>query len=78
LHPDFADNSRIYLSYVEAGDDNTRGAIAVSATLSLEAGNGALSDVHVIWRQDPKVKGRGHYGHRLLFSEDGYLFNTSG
>jgi glucose/arabinose dehydrogenase len=78
LHPDFADNSRIYLSYVEAGDDNTRGAIAVSATLSLETGNEALSDVNVIWRQDPKVKGRGHYGHRLLFSEDGYLFISSG
>ena len=78
LHPDFADNSRIYLSYVEAGDDDTRGAVAVTATLSLETGNAALTDVDVIWRQSPKVKGRGHYGHRLLFSEDGYLFVSSG
>ena len=37
-----------------------------------------LHDVEVIWRQYPKVLGRGHYGHRLLFDEDGYLWITSG
>jgi glucose/arabinose dehydrogenase len=78
LHPDFAQNARIYLSYAEAGDDDTRGAAVARATLSLVTGSEALSDVDVIWRQDPKVSGRGHYGHRLLFSEDGFLFITSG
>jgi glucose/arabinose dehydrogenase len=39
---------------------------------------GQLSGLEVIWRQVPKVKGRGHYGHRLLFSQDGYLFISSG
>ncbi len=78
LHPDFAENARIYLSYAEAGDDNTRGAAVASATLSLVPSSEALSDVDVIWRQDPKVSGRGHYGHRLLFSEDGFLFIASG
>jgi glucose/arabinose dehydrogenase len=37
-----------------------------------------LSDVEVIWRQYPKVVGRGHYGHRLLFDDDGYLWISSG
>ena len=78
LHPDFAENGRIYLSYAEAGDNGTRGAAVASATLSLVPGSEALSDVEVIWRQDPKVSGRGHYGHRLLFSDDGYLFISSG
>lgn len=78
LHPDFSENNHIYLSYVEAGDDNRRGAVVVCAVLSLVPGAEALSDIVVVWRQDPKVTGRGHYGHRLLFSDDGYLFISSG
>jgi glucose/arabinose dehydrogenase len=32
----------------------------------------------VIWRQNPKVTGRGHYGHRIAFDAAGYLFISSG
>jgi len=79
LHPEFADNGIIYLSYAEAGDDDTRGAAVACATLQLGADGGAvLDDVQVIWRQYPKVSGRGHYGHRLAFSPDGHLFISSG
>ncbi|MGW8367432.1 MAG: PQQ-dependent sugar dehydrogenase [Gammaproteobacteria bacterium] len=78
LHPDFADNRLVYLSYVEAGDGDTRGAVVVRGKLELAGGGGSVSEIEVIWRQDPKVTGRGHYGHRLLFDEDGYLFISSG
>ena len=37
-----------------------------------------LKDVKVIWRQVPKTMGRGHFGGRIVFSTDGYLFITSG
>jgi len=78
LHPDFENNGIVYFSFIEAGDGNTRGAAVATATLSLNEKGGNLSDVNVIWRQVPKVKGRGHYGHRLSFSPDGYLFISSG
>jgi len=78
LHPDFANNGVIYLSYAEAGEDDTRGAAVARARLTLTADGGSLSDLSVIWRQVPKVSGRGHYGHRLLFSADGYLYISSG
>ena len=78
LHPDFASNALVYLSYAEAGDDDTRGAAVARGVLELEGGVGALSAVEVIWRQQPKVTGRGHYGHRLLFDDEGYLFVSSG
>ncbi len=78
LHPDYADNNVIYLSYAETGVGNTRGAAVVRAVLN-ETDRGAyLSDVDVIWRQYPKVVGYGHYGHRLLFDDDGYLWISSG
>jgi glucose/arabinose dehydrogenase len=46
--------------------------------LNLTDRGGYLSDAEVIWRQYPKVFGYGHYGHRLLFDEDGYLWIASG
>ncbi len=79
LHPDFAENGVIYLSYAEAGDGDTRGAAVARATFTPSESGGNLSDVEVIWRQSPKVTGRGHYSHRMAFSPDGeYLFITSG
>jgi glucose/arabinose dehydrogenase len=78
LHPDFENNGFIYLSYVEAGVGGTRGAAVARGVLTLTSGSGRLSDVEVIWRQYPKVVGSGHYGHRLLFDDDGYLWISSG
>jgi aldose sugar dehydrogenase len=79
LHPRFADNQRVYLSWAEAGDGDTRGAAVGRARLILDRdGGGRLDRLEVIWRQSPKVGGRGHYGHRLVFAPDGHLFITSG
>jgi aldose sugar dehydrogenase len=79
LHPAFADNGLVYLSFVEAGDGDTRGAAVARGRLALDAGGVArLTDLEVIWRQQPKVTGRGHYGHRIAFDRDGMLWITSG
>lgn len=81
LHPRFSQNGWIYLSYAEAGSSNTRGAAVARARLTVNnaTGGGVLSDLQVIWRQEPKVTGDGHYSHRLAFSPDGsHLFITSG
>lgn len=78
LHPDFDSNGVIYLSYAEAGDGDRRGAAVMRATLELTRNGGVLGDREVIWRQDPKVTGSGHYGHRIAFDEEGYLFISSG
>lgn len=78
LHPDFAGNRWVYLSYAEEGPNDTRGAVVVRARLELRRRGGTLADVRVIWRQQPKVPGRGHYGHRLAFGPDGKLWITSG
>lgn len=77
LAPDYASSHRVYYSYVEAGDDDTRGAVVDSATL--DPATHALSNTRRIWTQQPKVTGNGHFSHRLLFSPDGrYLFISSG
>ncbi|ABI77903.1 dehydrogenase, glucose/sorbosone family [Hyphomonas neptunium ATCC 15444] len=80
LHPAFAETGEVYLSYVERDDDDDSlsGAAVEIATLSLTEDGGTISDRKVIWRQNPKVKDNGHYGHRMAVSPDGYLFITSG
>ena len=77
LHPDFASNSLVYLSYAEAGEGDTRGAAVARAKLALEGNGGRLENLQVIWRQSPKVEGGGHYSHRIAFG-DGHLWISSG
>jgi len=78
LHPQFINNGLIYLSYAEAGRGNTRGAAIARGRLDSSGRRPELMDVEVIWRQYPKVLGRGHYGHRMAFDKDGFLWVTSG
>lgn len=83
LAPDFTTSNNAYISYAEAGtgsESNKFGAKVVKAKLSgLNTSSPSLQEVTSIWRQEPKVKGQGHYSHRLLFSPDGqYLYISSG
>jgi len=78
LHPDFARNKMVYVSYAEPGQGDTRGGAVARARLALDpAGGGTLQDLKVIWRQEPKVSGQGHYGHRLAFDREGKLWVSS-
>jgi glucose/arabinose dehydrogenase len=79
LHPGFAQNQFVYLSYSEPGEGSTNGAAVARARLALdERGAGKLEELTVIWRQVPKVESRGHWGHRLAFGSDGKLWISSG
>jgi glucose/arabinose dehydrogenase len=59
---------------LDLADTMLVGGAVASATLD---GN-RLNNLQVIWRQNPKQIGRGHFGHRIAFSKDGTLFITSG
>jgi len=76
LHPQFSENRLLYLSYAESGSRELSGAAVARAQLDLAALR--LDDLEVIWRQVPKVTGRGHFGHRIAFDAEGYLWISSG
>jgi glucose/arabinose dehydrogenase len=80
LHPDYAKNKMLYLSFAEAeeGDKDKKGAAVIRAKLNIINNTAELSEVKYIWRQIPKVTGSGHYGHRIEFSSDGFLYISSG
>lgn len=74
LDPEFARNRRIYLSYAEPRGEGTNGTSVARAKL----GSSGLEDVTVIFRQQPAMASRHHFGSRLVFGRDGNLFVTMG
>jgi glucose/arabinose dehydrogenase len=74
LDPNFERNRTIYLSYAEPADDGTAGTAVAKARFT---GTG-LDSVRVIYRQEPKVRGGGHFGSRIVFARDGKMFVTQG
>ena len=73
LEPNFERTQIIYLSYAERGDGGAGTSVARA-----RLGNGALDDVRVIYRQQPKVPGDGHFGSRIVIARDGTLWITQG
>ncbi|MGF1593357.1 MAG: PQQ-dependent sugar dehydrogenase [Kiloniellaceae bacterium] len=73
LHPDFADNGFVYLSYAgEAGGE------AGTEVARARFDGSALHDLEVIFRVQPKTPGAAHYGSRLVFDRDGRLYASFG
>lgn len=78
IHPNFRRNGLVYLSWAEPGQGDTRGAVVGRGRLVMDGASPRLENFQVIWRQVPKMEGRGHYGHRLAFGPDGKLFIANG
>lgn len=75
LHPDFANNRLVYLSYSKPNADGTQSTTAVGRG-RLE--NDRLNGFEDIFVAEKWSQGRGHYGSRLAFDGKGYLFVTLG
>ncbi|MEO1450577.1 MAG: PQQ-dependent sugar dehydrogenase, partial [Bacteroidota bacterium] len=74
LHPDFDTTPWVYISY-SAPDGADKATTAVSR---YKLKGDALVDGEEIFRASPGVKTRHHYGSRLTFDREGYLFITVG
>jgi glucose/arabinose dehydrogenase len=74
-HPQFATNKLIYLSYAKPNADSTESATAV---VRARFENDRLSNLQEIFEARVWSQGRGHYGSRLAFDRNGFLFITLG
>ena len=76
LHPNFKENNILYLTYSKENvDDDDLKTTAVSRFV-LEGNK--LTKEELIFEAKPYVSTRHHYGSRLAFDNDGYLFITVG
>lgn len=77
LSPTFKQDRMVYLSYAEGGGEGGTAGTAVGRG-RLSADNAKLEDFNVIFRQQPKLSSGNHFGSRLVFDRDGYLFIALG
>ena len=75
LHPEFESNQLIYLSYSKSSADWSRSTTAVSRA---RFDSSRLTDTEEIFEAQAWSRTNGHYGSRLAFDADGYLFITVG
>ena len=77
LSPDFKQDRTVYLSYAEGGGEGDKAGTAVGRG-KLSEDLTTLKNFKVIFRQEPKLSVGNHFGSRLVFDRDGYLFITLG
>jgi aldose sugar dehydrogenase len=75
LHPDFATNRWLYLSYSKPSADGREGTTAVARA---RFDGERLNDLEDIFIANAWSAGGAHYGSKLAFDPDGYLFITVG
>ncbi|AYG44361.1 PQQ-dependent sugar dehydrogenase [Pseudomonas sp. Leaf58] len=76
LSPEFGKDRTVYLSYAEEGSDGKAGTAVGRGQLSEDRAR--LENFSVIFRQQPKLSVGNHFGSRLVFDRDGYLFIALG
>lgn len=72
-HPEFATNQLLYLTYSKPVDDGTTGTTALIRGRLVDD---ALVDVEELF--EAQSRGGGHYGSRIVFDGNGYLFASVG
>jgi glucose/arabinose dehydrogenase len=75
LHPQFASNRLVYFTFAKASADTLQGTLAVARG---RFDNDKITDLKEIFEAKLWANGRGHYGSRLAFDKDGFLFITTG
>lgn len=73
LHPDFASNQLVYLSYTAKQGSNYGTEVARGVLVDNE-----LRNLEIIFKALPKVRGGRHFGSRLAFDDRGYLYISLG
>jgi aldose sugar dehydrogenase len=73
LHPDYATNGWIYLTYAKPGEG---GGGTVLARAKLDGNN--LTDLEELFSAQPLSSSGAHFGSRVVFDGKGYVFLSSG
>ena len=73
LHPDFENNRIVYVSY-----SKPNGSRGTTALIRARFEDDRLNDVEEIFEADAWNERGGHFGAKIAFDEDGYLFMSVG
>lgn len=74
-HPDFARNRLLYISYAKP---NAEGNQSTTAVIRARFESDRLTNVQEVFEANAWAQGQGHYGSRIAFDKNNYLFITVG
>lgn len=77
IHPQFASNGLVYLSYSKSKKEGEE-TLSTTAVVRGQIENGKWVNGKEIFEALPYAKTRHHYGSRLVFDNDAYLFISVG
>ena len=77
LHPNYQENGWIYLSYSAYSNIEGNNGSNTAIMRAKLTGN-TLTDQEIIFKAEPDLKTSHHFGSRLEFDKDGYLFLSVG
>lgn len=80
LHPDYskADNGWIYISYASPKQRGEKGRGANTALMRARLKNNTLVDQELLFKAQPNYSKTQHYGGRIVFDGEGYVYLTVG
>ena len=76
LHPDYENNGWLYFSFSANTENDDKGAN--TAIMRARIKEGALVDKEIIYKATPNTKKGQHFGSRIEFDRDGYLYFSVG
>ncbi len=77
LHPNFVDNGWIYMSYSKFKEENGI-KLTTTAIVRGKLDGPEFTDVQEIFEAQPYTKTKHHFGSRIVFDKNGYLFFSVG
>jgi glucose/arabinose dehydrogenase len=75
IHPNYTENGWIYLSYSSSAGEG-KGSNTAIVRAKLDENN--LSELEILYKATPNSRRGQHYGSRIAFDKQGYLFFTIG
>ncbi len=75
LHPDYKNNGWIYISYGSPEGEGTGGNTAI---MRAKLNNNTLTEKQVLYKAELNTKKGQHWGSRIEFDNDGYLYFSVG
>jgi glucose/arabinose dehydrogenase len=75
LHPNYENNGWLYITYSsEEGEDKGGNTALIRAKLT----NSALTDIELLYKAGPNTTKGQHFGSRIVFDNEGYLYFSVG
>lgn len=75
LHPDYENNGWIYFTYSSPEGENEGGHTAL---MRARLSENSLIDKQLLYKATPNTKVNRHYGSRIVFDQDGFLYFSIG